>query len=480
MPSIASGLSTGVGLSAEASTLPFRERGVYPIEVRITSGSEVVGVSRSAIVWNVSTAEAVPVAIAVPLTVPATTGEFLSAAELEQDTSTDGILTRELADVEDSQIAVGIDPRIIASIRVLGNTVPASAKTWLDELAQLPNETFPLAWADADVTAPLRAGEPAVLRQKSLDYAIKPALFPPPSTSTSTPTPADGGSASTVPTSASLVAWKYSMPGLGWPAEDSVEPADLPKLATAGMSRVILTTSNVDGLGSRGLSGASGKSGTVGIAVSDDTLSTYLRSALQSPNRTASLESMTRLSTTLALVSLESGRSPRSILLTLDRNWAATDADVLHMISSIYERPWVSSTVLSSALSESPTTLRLDHDTEPKSRIDLVAQMLDAEQQVGRFAPVAAEPDAITSASRLQLLSILSDEWLDNPTGWATAATGYVTQSGRVVDSVQVTRSSTFLGLADQLELPISVSNGLDQDVTVNLLVRPDHASRHG
>lgn len=473
VPSVASGLSTGMNLAASSSALRFSIRGVYPIEVRITSGTEVLGVARSAVIWNVASATAVPVAIAVPLTVPATSGEFLSAGELTQYTAADGILTRELAEVQDSQIAIGIDPRIIASIRVLGNSAPASATTWLAELAQLPNETFPLSWADADVTAPLRAGATGVLRQKALDYAIKPALFPPTNGSTSTPSPSGGGPVSAVPTSASLVSWNYTMPTLGWPAEDSVQAADLPKLGDAGMTSAILTTSNVRGGSSRGLSGASGTSGSLRLAVSDDTLSAYLRAALESPNHTASLEAMTQLSATLALVSLESGKNPRSILLTLNRNWASSDADVAHTVSAIYERPWASSTVLSSALAESPTALKLGHDSENKSRIALISRMLAAEQRVVRFAPVAAEPDAITSSSRLQLLSVLSDEWLDAPAAWTAAATAYVTESRKVVDSVQVTKSSTFLGLADQLELPISISNGLDQDVTVNLLVRP-------
>jgi hypothetical protein len=139
----------------------------------------------------------------------------------------------------------------------------------------------------------------------------------------------------------------------------------------------------------------------------------------------------------------------------------------------MYERPWVSSAVLSSAFSETPVSLRLDKDTETTSRISLVATMLAAERRVVQFAPVAATPEAITSGNRLQLLSMLSNEWTDTPSAWTTAAKGYVTQTNKVVDAVQVAQSSRILGLADQLELPISITNDLDQDVTINLLVHP-------
>jgi hypothetical protein len=475
IPSIASGLSTGLQLTAAASTVRFGARGIYPIEVRVTSGADVLGVSRTAVTWGVANTTAVPVVLALPLTVPAVQGEFLTAAELTQYTSADGILTRELADVTNSQIAIGIDPRIIASIRVLGSSVPSSAKAWLDQLAALPNETFPLAWADADLTAPLRAGAKSVLKLKSLQYAINSSLFPA-NGSTPTPTPTNGESPSPVPTSDSLVAWNYTMPKLGWPAEDSVSTSDLPKLTAAGITSEILTTSNVQGLGSHGLSGASGKSGSSTIAVSDDTLSGYLGSALQASTRTQAQDSMTQLSATLALISLESGTAPRTVLLTLDRNWATDDSDVVHSISTIYERPWVTSAVLSSVFAENPAALKLAKPAESQTHVAMVAQALAAERAVDRFAPVAAAPDAITSATRLQLLSLLSNQWSDAPGAWTTAAKSYVTQSNKVVDSVQVSKSSTYLGLADQLELPVSISNGLDQDVTVNLEVRSTRA----
>lgn len=470
MPAVSPLVSGAVDMTAPASALPFTAGGVYAVSVQVIAHGIILGTARSAVAWNVTAATAVPVAIAVPITVPAGESEFLTATQLTQYTAPDGILTRELTDVEDSQIAIGIDPRVIASIRVLGTSAPASALAWLDALKNLPNETFPLAWADADLTAPLHAGSPEVIEPKSLDYAINPSLFGP--STTPSPTPTSGSDTSVVPTSASLVAWDYTLPTLQWPAESSVEPSDLAKLSTAGISRAILTSANVDEPNSKGLGGASGQSGPLTIAVSDDVLSGYLRQAIEATTRIASVTPLTQLTTSLALVGLESGKTPRTVLLTAGRNWATSGINFTRSVSDLYARPWITSAVLSSVFADAPTKLGIDKNPESADRIPMVSDMLLAEARLVRFAPIAKTPSAITSSYRLQLLSVLSNEWAGDSPAWTTAATAYVSQCDKVTASVQLSKSSTIVAGADQISVPVSISNGLDQDVTINLVVR--------
>ena len=76
----------------------------------------------------------------------------------------------------------------------------------------------------------------------------------------------------------------------------------------------------------------------------------------------------------------------------------------------------------------------------------------------------------LTSSTRLKLLSLLSNEW--TAATWATAGKAFLTQADKVVTSVQVDPSSEILATADQTSLPVSISNGLDQDITVQLQVR--------
>jgi len=473
VPAVTAGLSTSVQVSVPAASLPFGTAGVYPISVSVASGTKVLGTTRSAVAWNVTSSAAVPVAIAVPLTVPAGESEFLTAAQLTQYTAPGGVLTRELGDVENLPVAVGIDPRIIASIRILGTSAPQTARDWLDQLATLPNQTFPLAWADADLTAPIHAGQKSVLETKSLVYAMNPSLFPVTgnqSTPTPTPTPNPNDTAPGIPTSASLVSWGYTMPLLAWPSENSVETSDLAVLNQAGITSVILASTNVDLDDSSGLSGGSAKAGNTGIAVSDTVLSGYLRTAIQSNTRSTSTEAMTELTTSLALMSLESGAAPRPVVLTLGRNWADADTNFERSVNEISSRSWTSSVLLSSIFADHPSEVKLIKKAEPAARIALVASLLAGEQSVVGFAPIAANPDALTSAMRLKLLSVLSNEWTTRT--WTPAAQTFLTQMNKVVDSVQVDPSTPAIAFADQTTLPVKVSNDLDQDVTIQLAVQ--------
>jgi hypothetical protein len=474
IPPVAGGIDSGVEVTVPADSLPWSATGVYPVSVSVATASKVLGTSTTAVAWNVSASTPVPVAVAVPLTVPADGTEFLTAAELTQYTAPGGILTRELADVQSSQIAVGIDPRILASIRILGTSAPASASTWLDQLLTIPNETFPLAWADADLTAPLHAGLDSVLETKALDYAINPSLFPVTGT-TPTPAPTPGTVTPVVPTSASLVRFNYTLPLLSWPAENSVVSGDLAKLNQAGISTAILSSANVKGSDSDGLGGASGKSGNTGIAISDDVLSGYLRTAIQSTTRTSSTEALTELTTSLALISLASGSTAKPVLLTLGRNWADNDANFDRSIGQVYARPWTSPAAVSTLFGASPSAVSIVPENEPAARIALVTSMLAAEQSIVAFAPIAKDPDALTSSTRLRLLASLSNEW--TTATWTTAATAFVTGATKIVSSVQVAPSSEIVVIANQTALPVTVSNNLDQDVTVVLTVRSRTAS---
>ena len=151
------------------------------MSVRALSAALVVGLGLAGL--GVGSAVAVDdpttvtVAIAVPLVVPASAEEFLTAELLEQYTAEQGILTRELDAVFGRPVAIGIDPRIIASIRLLGSSAPASAVAWLQRLESAPNQTFPLGYADADVTLQTQAGSATVLAPETFDFAIDPALF---------------------------------------------------------------------------------------------------------------------------------------------------------------------------------------------------------------------------------------------------------------------------------------------------------------
>jgi len=106
----------------------------------------------------------VSLAVLVPLTVRPTTTGLIDATALAGYTAPLGVLTRQLDAVIGTPAVIGLDPMIIASIRVLGAAAPTSATSWLERLQASGNQVFALAYADADLAA---------LAQAVTDYAAQ-------------------------------------------------------------------------------------------------------------------------------------------------------------------------------------------------------------------------------------------------------------------------------------------------------------------
>ncbi len=117
-------------------------------------------------------------AIVVPVTVAPGQDGVLSADQLSEYTSTEGALSRKLDALASAPNAIiALDPRIIASIRALGAAAPASALEWLTGLSSLPNDVFPLQYADADLSLERAAGVTSPLSATSLLWALDSATF---------------------------------------------------------------------------------------------------------------------------------------------------------------------------------------------------------------------------------------------------------------------------------------------------------------
>jgi hypothetical protein len=470
---VLAGTTHTLQITVPAKALHLGASGIYAVAVAVTANGTAVTTARTAVAWKTTGSQSVPVALAAPLTVPAGSGDFISAANLATYTAPTGVLTRELADLENTQVAIGIDPRILASIRILGKTAPQSARDWLVQLEGVSNQTFPLAWADSDLTVGLQAGATSVLTPEALDYAIVPDRFSAP-TSTQTPSPTETPDPDNppLPTSQSLTAFGYTLPDLSWPAENSVTAADVAKLQDSQISGAILASTNV-----KQPSGSTSASATVGglsVDVSDATISGYLRDAAAAPTRESWSAAMTRLTTSIALLGLESDSTPPAILATFGRNWQDTDTNFDETLTGMFTRPWVSPMQLGDVADASSRSITIRSTPQSADRITRVTEMLAAEARVIRFS-VITDPNRqeLTSSRRLVLLSLLSDEWIDNPTGWNTATNGYLKDSRKITQSVQVAKSSNVLLLGNQAPLPITVSNNLDQPVTVYVAVRP-------
>ena len=411
----------------------------------------------------------VKLAIAVPIVVPASADEFLDAPTLEQYTGNGGLLTRQLNAVLGRPVAIGIDPRIIASIRLLGSSAPASALVWLDRLENADNETFALGYADADVTLQTQGGSAEVLHPETFDFAIDPALFAAaPGTATPEPTvaPADP-TLPPLPTSDSIAAWPYSVTGVAWPREDTVVAADLPKIAASGYTTTILSSGNVS---RDATSGPTSQIAGTGVAVSDAAVSNSLRAASSATTDADWTAALAGLSSAISAGARVQPGSP-TLFATLDRTMSVGRlADTLDVLEA---NPAVELVQFSQALATAPTDATVVDMPQAADRISRAGQMIQGENAEREFATVASDPALITSNRRLELLTLLSSEWDAALDGWPEAADAFTTDSIALRNSVHLVESNNFLLIADNGQyLPVTVSNGLDQPATVYITVR--------
>jgi hypothetical protein len=434
--------------------------------------SPIVGAAPS--VAAAGQAAPITVTMVVALTAPERDTGFIDTALLENYTSEFGILTRELDQVIDRPVVLGIDPSIIASIRILGSSAPASAIAWLERLEAATNETFPLTWADADLTIGVQAGSTELLVPESFDFAIDPSLFAaaPDEEPTDTPEPtatppADDDGPPPLPTSESLVAWDYTIPSLAWPAMNSVAKPDFSLLARS-YDATLLSTGNVSGAGHVALGEVKGNP----VLLNDESLSVAFGTAVTASGAEWNA-SVAALTTSLAAVPSTTS-APASVVLALDRDNAVSDPDLGRTIDAIAVTPGVQLDSLANQLEREAVPVELVERTHEENAVASVAQLLKAEAADRAFATIAAQPGFVTSERRLNLLVTISNAWHDNTTGWSVARTTFKDASLELRDSVKIVKSSSITLWADRASLPVTVSNALlDQAITVYVSVRP-------
>ena len=421
------------------------------------------------------------VAMVYPLSVPETRTGIIDADALAGYTAPTGSLTLDLDAVIDTPVAIGIDPMILASIRILGTAAPQSAVDWLERLSAATNETFPLTYADSDITLGLQAGAGAVLAPLTFDYAIDPARFAPateeptgsatpPATSTPTasPTPPPAGAQPSLPTAESLVAWPYTAPGVAWPVTGTVIGTDLPAITASGYSMTILGSSNV----ARSDPGQARVTvGDAAAVVSDDEISTLFSSAIDSTTIEQWQSSTASLQAALDTEAAAGGVTGASILLAADRESLAHASRLAETLAAITALPSADLASFAAALAVPPSAATIVDMPQTPARVATAQKLLATEASDTAFSTVAEDPTLITGDRRARLLTTFSTAWNAYPGGWASAATLYDSDSEKLHESVRIVQSSDITLVADRASLPVTVSNTLGQPVTVLVTV---------
>ena len=412
------------------------------------------------------------VSVLVPIVVPPTTTGLITADDLERYTGSFGTLTRQLDAVAGTGATLAVDPMVFASIRVLGSSAPVSAQSWLARLESLPNETFTLAYADADLVTAARTGTLDALQPTGFGFALdsgdfSPVVTPPP---TETPTPAptattDPGQAPPFPTTDELLAWATTLPSIAWPADESVASGDLAPLAAAGYADVIVSSE---------LAGSTAPlvalEGIQGI-VSDAPLSAALResvSALSESDRAAALAGLDA-----ALASEFSAAPGRGIVLTLGRGWAGAMTGIGETLAHLQATETAQLVGLSEILATTPGSATLAEGTADADREQVFTSLADDAAKEATFSSVVVDPAPLLDSRGLERIALSGNGWQQAADAWGEAVNAFHTRSAEILSSVQIERGSDVVLLARNTDFRVAVSNTLPYAIKVLVGITP-------
>ncbi len=423
-------------------------------------------------------AEGTPVSLAVlvPLTVRPTASGLIDATTLAGYTAPLGVLTRQLDAVYDTPAVIGLDPMIIASIRVLGTSAPQSAIDWLKRLHGASNEIFALAYADADVASLARVDALALQAPIGFDFAIDPGHFgaavtasPTPTASasaTASPTPSASptpGSPTTPPlptTAAEVLDWTYTLKNIAWPADDTVLPGDIAAMTAAGYQNVVLSSTNV----SSSISGAVNLGSLQGI-VADSGISSLVRDAVYETGSGAQEAALSRLNS--ALTGLEAVSPGRTVVATLDRHWPLGSLNLDALFTDLAAQTSATTVGMTAVLAGAHPAAQVVQEVDDATRLAQLHSIVDATRLEAAFATAATDANLVLEPRRLQLLSLLAVTWLRGTNDWSTEVGAFLADSVTLRDSVKIVSGSDLFVGAGQTNIPVTVSNALRYPVTV-------------
>ena len=418
------------------------------------------------------------VAVMAPMTVPAGNGGILDAETLAEYTEPLGLLTRQLDAVAGKPVAIAIDPMILASIRVLGTSAPESARSWLERLSLISNDVVPLPYAHADVTLATQSGLESTPEPISFDFALDEANFAEAETDAAEPAPtatADplDDAVTTItgyPTTEQLLDWDYAIDGFLRPRTDTVIASDLTAFTESGFSTIVLSSTNVS---RKTGAGAVTTIDGVTALISDATASAAMDNALGSTLD----RDVTAADTALSQAVLDAGAAQTagtaSVLIAIDHSLEVSSARLDAALATLTASPSITMISLTELASGTPTAATIADMPQSESRIGDVTRLFNAARAERSFFSVAEDPDSLAAERRLALLDVLGTMPTEDPSDWLTQVNRFLVDSRDLRNAVTVVEASNFLLVADNGYLPVSVSNDLNQAVTVYITVDP-------
>lgn len=420
---------------------------------------------------TLATTTPTPISVIVPITAPVSTTGLIPAEDLARYTDQFGPLTRQLDAVAGTSAVLAVDPMILASIRVLGRSAPESAVAWLDRLSTLPNESFALAYGDADVVIAARTQTLDALVPSGFGFALDAADFAETPTEEPSETPSpdatdapDADAAPPFPTTADLLAWPSSLPRIAWPAGGDLGADDVQPLATAGYGAVIVNSANVSG--ERGpIASIDGLTGIVANAELSASL-LAAASAVSEPERVTALATLREV--------VGHAASERGFVIALDRRQPSTFPGLRDALDLVDDLPSAELVPLADLLtSRAVPSAKLGAGPDTEEREAVVSALTVAASRERAFSSVLVDRSQLLDPRRLERIALYSTGWIDDRAAWLLATEAFTERSTEILGSVRIERGNDVVLLARNTDLRVAVSNALPYPVKVRVSVHP-------
>ncbi|MEE6271988.1 DUF6049 family protein [Georgenia sp. MJ206] len=179
-----------------------------------------------------------------------------------------------------------------------------------------------------------------------------------------------------------------------------------------------------------------------------------------------------------AVISRERPSDGRGVLLTLPRDFAGDAEALAERLDALADAPWVDRVGIDELLArEAP---ELERDTLPVREVEageMSAAELETYSRVlagaEALAHVTPEPERLLAPVREALLPTLSAAWRSAPDERDARLAAAATTAAEQAASVAAQPGSTLNLINDEAHIPVSVTNGLDQSVRVQVRLEP-------
>ncbi|SBS72771.1 DUF6049 family protein [uncultured Microbacterium sp.] len=445
--------------------------GVYPLLATYSSAQGDL-TSASVVTIPDEDAAAADVAVVVPITAGGLSDGLLTAEQLSELTADGGTLRDQLDAVAGTAAILAVDPALPAAIRVLGQSAPPSAVTWLDDLLAFPNPRFALQFGDADLAAQVAAGLSRPLSPLPLTSYLDPANFTESDAETPEPSPTPGGDPSLpdleeltdLGTSAGTILW----PATGTAGAETV--AALGEVVVDDAASVTLVSS--DATTATGAVPARAAAGDAQLLVYDAAVSAALRTAA------AAEDAVPRAAAQAAAVAYAqtAGRENpgATLLVTVDRGVDRSRAALHDAVTTATDLPGRAPVTLREVLDDAPAAVELRSVEPDVARVAALRAFQDDETELTAFATILEDATLLTGSERAAVLQLLGNGWRGELEQWGDAVAEHRAQSRATLGAVAIVPAGDKTLLGSAAPMRFSIRNDLRWPVSLVLIASPN------